>query len=149
RAEVVDRIDAAAGNQRPVVRKDRYLDVILKVAQVGVRGCQGIAGGRVEHGRPGWRPFPAAPEHEGILFPPCAQRRDAEGVDAALAQLFVALQVRVEDASTADNTNADHLCTLTPSLSPHCAPWPRRSRYRSGGSSGVASPTIRSLRHYG
>src|SRR5213076_578879 len=77
-----------------------------------VRGCQGIAGGRVEHGRPGWRPFAAAPEHEGILFPPRAQRRDAEGVDAALAQLFVALQVRVEDASTADNTNADHLRTL-------------------------------------
>src|SRR4051812_265444 len=98
RAEVVDRIDAATGNQRAVVRKDRYLDVILKVAQVGVRGGQGIAGGRVEHGRPGWWSFAAAPEHEGILLPPRAQRRDAEGVDAALAQLFVALQVGVEDA---------------------------------------------------
>src|SRR2546423_4494033 len=112
RAEVVDRIDAAAGNQLAVVRKDRHLDVILKIAHVGVRGGQGIAGGWVEHGRPGWRTLAASLEHEGILSPPRTQRRDAEGVDAALAQLFVALQVRVEDAPASNDANADHLYTL-------------------------------------
>ncbi len=107
--EVVDRIDLAVGDQLAVIGIDRRLDIVLKIAQVGVRRGQRVARGRVEHRRAWRRALAAAPEHQRILFLTGAQRGDAEIIDPALAQSLVPLQMRVQDAAAADDTYSNHM----------------------------------------
>ncbi len=85
RRKVVDRVHLAVRQHLTIIGVDCGLDVVLEIAQVGMRRGQRIARGRIEHRRPGRRALAPAQEHVGIFCPPGDQRRDTKVVDALLA----------------------------------------------------------------
>ena len=98
RAGVQHGIDDPVGDHPLPVGVDARLHVRLKVAEVGVRRGQGIAGLGGQHRRPRRWALAAGVEHPGIRFLAGRQGGDAEVVDALVAQPLKPLQVGVQDA---------------------------------------------------
>ena len=109
--EIIHRVDPARGNHRAVVGEDFDLRVGLKVREVLITDCEGIARD-ARDGRALGRAFAAPNVAERVASLARAERGDLESLHARLAQEAVTLEVRGEDAAAADDADAYHAMNL-------------------------------------
>ncbi len=110
--EIVDGVDRAGRDHIAVVGKDGDLGVGLELVDVDMRRGQRVAGLGRQHGCARGRALAPFAEHERVVTVAGAEGGDAKVVAAGLAQEPVALQMGVEDAAAADDTDADHVREL-------------------------------------